>query len=231
MTANLQSLIAYYVRLLVFQYQLPKAQDTIQILANALAMDGLPDILLNAFNVPAQNRAGAVGPQLDTLGKYIGLLRSIGDPTPLPYFGFVDYSGGGNENGFSNYDGTTNPDGVFFQYQYNGTRNTDLTDDAYAFMMALKIVLNSSDGTLYSIQQFLLNLLPGLVTVVDNKNMTLTYSINVNAPVSPTVIEPYLPKPMGVGIIISTFATLGTSGGDTIVTDGGDNILIPGSAL
>lgn len=224
--ANLQSAIAYYVRLLVYQYQLPKAQQTIAILVKQLLADGLPEAVQNAFNP-----ATAVGPQLDIVGKYVGLPRTIGDPTPLPFFGFVDYAGGGNENGLSNYDGTTNPDGVFFQYQYNGTRNTALTDDAYAFMMALKIVLNSSDGTLYSIQQFLNTLLPGLVQVVDNKNMTLTYAINVKAPVSPTVIEPYLPKPMGVGIIISTFATLGTDTGDTVVTDTGDSIYIPGVSL
>lgn len=215
-------MIAYYVRLLVFEYQLPKAQGTIQILANSLMMDGLPQAVQDAFSPQS-----AVGPQLDIVGKYVGLPRNIGDPTPLPYFGFVDYAGGGNMNGLSNYDGTTNPLAVFYQYQSSGQNNTSLADNAYAFMMALKIVLNSSDGTLFSIQQFLNTLLPGMVQVVDNRDMTLTYSINVNAPVSPTVIEPYLPKPMGVGITLTTFATLGTDGGDTIVTDGGDSIFIP----
>lgn len=230
-SAQVQSAIAYYVRLLVFQYQLPKAQNTIAILVKQVLMDGLPEAVQNAYNVPQPGVPGAQGRQLDILGKYIGIPRNIGDPTPLPFFGFVDYAGGGNENGFSNYDGTTNPLGVFFLYQYQGTMNTDLSDDSYAFMMALKIVLNSSDGTLYSIQRFLDTLLPGFVTVTDNQDMTLTYTISLDAPVSPTVIEPYLPRPMGVGVTISTFSTLGTDDGDTIVTDGGDGILVPGSAL
>lgn len=229
--AQIQSAIAYYMRLLAFQYQLPKAENTIAILVKQLLMDGLPQAVQDAFKVPTTTSAGAVGKQLDVLGKYIGISRNIGEPTPLPYFGFVDYAGGGNMNGFSNYDGTTNPLGVFFLYQYQGARNTALSDDSYSFMMALKIILNSSDGTLYSIQRFLDVLLPGFVTVIDNQDMTLTYSISVNAPVSPTVLEPFLPRPMGVGINLTTFSTLGTDDGDTIVTDTGDGIKVPGSAL
>ncbi len=225
-TPNIAASVAYYQRLLPYQYQKSKALATIAAFVNQIVLDGLPEAVQNAFNVNQ-----AKGEQLDIVGKYVGLPRTIGDPTPLPYFGFVDYAGGGNENGFSNYDGTTNPLGVFFQYQYQGARNTALSDDAYSFMMNLKIVLNSSDGTLFTIQELLKTLLPGYVTVVDNKDMTLTYSISTNAPVSPTVIEPYLPKPMGVGIEITTFSTLGTDEGDTIVTEGGDTIMIPGSAL
>lgn len=219
-------MVAYYVRLLVFQFQLSKAQATIAALVNQSVMDGLPEAVQNAFNIRT-----AVGAQLDVLGKYIGIPRTIGEATPLPYFGFVDYAGGGNPNGFSNYDGTTNPDGVVFQYQYQGQRNTALSDSSYAFMMALKIILNSSDGTLYSIQQFLNALLPGLVSVIDNQDMTLTYSVSVNAPVSPLVLKPYLPKPMGVGVDITIPYTLGTSGGDTIVTEDGDHISIPGFSV
>lgn len=230
-TQQVQSAIAYYVRLLVFQYQLTKAENTIAILVKQLMMDGLPDAVQNAFNVPSPGVPGAVGRQLDILGKYIGIPRNIGEATPLPYFGFVDYAGGGNENGFSNYDGSTNALGVWFLYQYQGARNTDLSDDAYSFMMALKIILNSSDGTLYSIQRFLDTLLPGFVTVTDNQDMTLTYAVSLDSPVAPAVLEPYLPRPMGVGVTISTFSTLGTAGGDTVVTDGGDSILIPGIAL
>lgn len=223
---QLQASVSYYVRLLAFQYGLPKAQATIAALVNQAVMDGLPDAVQNAFNVNT-----AQGAQLDVLGKYIGLPRTIGEPDPLPYFGFVDYAGGGNENGFTDYDGSVNALGVFFQYQYFGQRNTNLSDDAYSFMLALKIILNASDGTLYSIQAFLNALLPGLVTVVDNKNMTLTYNVSPGAPVSPAVLEPYLPKPMGVGVTINTFYTLGTDDGDTVVTDGGDSILIPGISV
>lgn len=224
--ANIAATVAYYQRLLPYQYQKPRALATIAAFVNQVVAEGLPEAVQDAFNV-----ATARGEQLDVIGKYVGLPRAIGEAVPLPYFGFVDYAGGGNENGFSNYDGSTNPLGVFFQYQYQGTRNTDLSDDAYAFMLRLKIVLNSSDGTLFTIQRLLAELLPGFVTVTDNKDMTLSYAVSEGAPVSPTVIEPYLPKPMGVGVNLTTFATLGTDDGDTIVTDGGDSILIPGSAL
>ncbi len=223
MSANTDSMVAYYVRLIVYQFQLPRAQQMIASLVNQIIMNGLPETVQNAFNVKT-----AIGAQLDVLGKYIGLPRNVGEPAALPYFGFVDYAGGGNPHGFTNYDGSTNADAVFFEYNYQGQRNTALSDSSYSFLMALKIILNSSDGTLYSIQQYLAALLPGLVTVVDNKDMTLTYSIYANAPVSPAVLKPYLPKPMGVGVNITTFALLIADNGDKIITEDGDHILIPG---
>ncbi len=223
MSANTDAMVAYYVRLLIFEYQLPRAQQMIASFVNQIVMNGLPETVQNAFNVKT-----AVGAQLDVLGKYIGLPRTVGDPAPLPYFGFVTYAGGGNPHGFTNYDGSTNTDAVFFEYNYQGQRNTALSDASYSFLMALKIILNSSDGTLYSIQKYLDALLPGLVTVVDNKDMTLTYSVYENAPVSPSVLRPYLPKPMGVGVNITTFSFLIADNGDKIITDSGDHIIIPG---
>ena len=197
MSANDDQLIAYYVARLPWQYQLPKAQQTIAILVKQALADGLAQQVQDGFGIDT-----VVGPQLDILGKYIGLPRTIGDPAPADFFGFVDYAGGGNMNGFTSYAGGINLTGLFYDYTYSGTRNTALSDTAYRFMLKMKIILNSSDSTLFSIQAFLLLLFNGTVTVVDNRDMTLTYSVSVNAPVSPTVLQPYLPKPMGVGLNI-----------------------------
>lgn len=212
-SAQVQAAIAYYVRLLCYQYQLPKAQNTIAILVKQAQMDGLAVTLQDAFNVRT-----AVGPQLDTLGKYIGLPRTIGDPAPADFFGYVDYTGGGNPNGFTDYAGGINLTGLFYDYTYFGTRNTALSDTAYRFMLNMKIILNSSDSTLFSIQAFLLLLFGGTVTVVDNRDMTLTYTVSVNAPVSPTVLQPYLPKPMGVGINLEVLVDRITHDGDRRIT-------------
>lgn len=213
--------IAFYVNRLLYQYQKTKAQDTIAILVRQELADELPAQIRDAFNVQT-----AIGHQLDVLGKYVGLPRTIGDPAPLEYFGFVDYDGTGNQNGFSDYTSGENATVIFFDYTYYGQRNTALSDTAYAFMIALKIVLNSNDGTLYSIQNLLATMLPGYVTVVDNRDMTLKYLVSTAAPVSPTVLKPYLPKPMGVGITIEEFANIITDDGDFIVTDGGDKISV-----
>ena len=96
-----------------------------------------------------------------------------------------------------------NPDGIFLRYNYRSTSLTALPDTDYSFVMKLQIVLNSSDGTLASIQQYLKNFFPGLITVVDNKDMTLTYTISRLVPVAPAILANYLPKPMGCSIAIN----------------------------
>ncbi len=217
----IDNLISAYVRLLVFQYQLPKARAQMAIMVKQFLADGLALAVRDAYDP-----ATAVGPQLDVIGKYVGLPREIGAATPLPFFGFVRYSGvDDNDNGFRSYNDGNNSTGVFYRYGYSGTRNTALSDLSYSFMIALQIILNSSDWTLYSIQRYLAALLPGIVTIVDNKDMTLTYTITGTPPVDPAVLSAYLPKPMGVGINVITNDFLITDGGDFIVTDGGDKLV------
>lgn len=219
--ATISPLVTYYVQRLVYQYQLPKAEATIAILVKQLLADGLPFDLLEAFNLNT-----AVGAQLNTLGKYIGLPRNIGDAAALPFFGFVDYAGGGNTNGFTDYLGGVNVNGVFYQYDYQGMNATALSDTAFAFMIALKIALNSCDMTLASIQQILATILGGYVQVTDNQDMTLTYHVGPGIPVSATLLTTYLPKPMGVGINVIIESAIITGTGDNIVTGTGDTIVV-----
>lgn len=218
--SQLDNLISAYVRLLVFQFKLPKAQQQVAIMAKQFLMDGLPQQVRDAYNPYT-----AVGPQLDVVAKYIGLPRTIGLPAPLPWFGFVLAAGGGNPNGLISVNDSNNRDVVFYRSGYQGTRNTALSDTSYAFMLALQIILNSSDGTLASIQNYLKALLDGVVTVRDNLDMTLTYQINGALPVDPSVLALYLPKPMGVGINITTADFLITDSGDFLITDTGDKLV------
>lgn len=220
MSTDLDTSVAYYVGRLIYQYQKPKAQQDIAILVDQMMADGLPWELQSAFDLST-----AVGAQLDILGKYIGLPRQIGDPTPLPFFGFVLYAGGGNTNGLTDYTSGINQGVVFFDYNYYQREATALSDTSYAFMLFLKIALNSCDNTLASIQQILKTYLGSQVRVVDNKDMTLTYYVGSNLPVSSTEIEPYLPKPMGVGITVVSVANIVTGTGDSVVTGTGDNIV------
>lgn len=220
--ARVDSLIASYIRLLLWQYQKPKAQQTIAILAKQMVADGILFQIQNGYTLGT-----AVGAQLDVLGKYVGLPRNIGDPTPLPFFGFVDYAGGGNTNGLTDYTSGVNKDVVFYEYDYNQQNATSLSDTAYLYMLLLKIALNTGDMTLYGIQQTLATTLGGAVRVEDNRDMSLTYYVDDSGlPVSISTLTPYLPKPMGVRIanVVSTFNLI-TSDGDNIVTGDGDQII------
>jgi hypothetical protein len=221
MSQDLDTVLTYYVGRLITEYQKPNAQATIAILCKQMLADGLPWSLQDAYNLPT-----AIGAQLNTLGKYIGISRMIGDAAPLPFFGMVRYAGGGNQNGVTKYATTDNANVVFYRYGYNGANATALSDTAYAYMLLYKIALNQSDSTLYSIQQTLIATLAGNVRVRDNLDMTLTYFVGTNIPVSPTVLTPFLPKPMGVGIAaVVVQSNIITGTGDTVVSGTGDNIV------
>lgn len=218
---NLDTIIAYYVRRLLWQYQKPNAQRTVAITVKQLLADG---ILFQIQDGYALNTA--VGKQLDVLGKYIGLPRGIGEATPLPFFGFVDYLGGGNENGLTDYNSGINNEVVFFDYDYNERNATDLSDTAYLYMLMLKIALNTGDMSLYGIQSILETVTNGAVRVADNQDMSLNYYVGSNLPVSATVLAGYLPKPMGVRIAnVFVQNPIVTEDGDNIVTEDGDNIV------
>ena len=71
--ATTQEIIDYYADLLIIQYATkPKAYATIQLIIKNIIMDQLPDQVQNAFNID-----DAVGVQLDILGKYAGVSRSV----------------------------------------------------------------------------------------------------------------------------------------------------------
>lgn len=240
---SLATLVSYYQSLLAYQYRTkPKARDTIGIYAKQVLGDDLASELVNAFDVDL-----AVGAQLDTVGKYVGVPRDVATAPIVNFFGFWDYEepdpDAQNPNGFLNYltpevvalgdtytipsgavvtyyipivvdgdlvidgdlieTGTPGTQALFYQYQFQTQSNVALTDDSYRLLLKLKIVLNTSDNTLASIQEYLQTFLGGFVTVVDNKDMTLTYFVSPQSPLTIDVLEKYLPRPMGVGITVN----------------------------
>lgn len=86
--ATVRQLADYYVARLIVQFRTQiKAQNTIAILVKQALLDTLPSQLLNAFNVDT-----AVGAQLDTLAKYVGVPRNIGALIAAGYFGLWNYA-------------------------------------------------------------------------------------------------------------------------------------------
>lgn len=70
-----QDILNYYADLLILQYKTqPKARETIKALVTEVYSNGLLLDLIDAFNIDT-----AVGKQLDILGKYIGLNRTVKD--------------------------------------------------------------------------------------------------------------------------------------------------------
>ena len=206
MASTLADQVSYYVALLALQYRTKsRATQNIAIYVKQVLADMLVYQLQNCFDVDT-----AVGQQLDIIGKYVGVPRASGSPIPKPYFGFTLYGGSStpNVNGFRSYSNLgLNAQGIFLQYGSAALQYTDLPDTAYALLIKLKIFLNSNDARLSSIQYYLRTYLTGLVTLVDNMDMTLTYTVTASLPPSITynVLMPYLPKPMGVGVNLILF--------------------------
>lgn len=74
MTTN--ELIEYYQNLLILQYvEQPNAYATIGVLAALPIADQLPLAVQNAFNINPTLGPTAIGTQLDTIGKYVGVTR------------------------------------------------------------------------------------------------------------------------------------------------------------
>ena len=84
---TVEDLVNYYKSLIILQYRnKPKVLDTIDAFVRPTAMDLLPQAVNDAFNLDS-----AIGVQLDTLGKYIGVTRKINTFTQLIILSDSDY--------------------------------------------------------------------------------------------------------------------------------------------
>ena len=197
----LTDLTSYYSDLLAYEFRgLPNATRQMNLWAKQVVADFMAQQLTTCFDLNV-----AVGAQLDILGKYIGLSRNIGVPEDLtPYFGFQSSnSDTGNLNGFtSSTNPAVNAQGIWYQSTFVGQANYALTDDAYRFMLRLKIAQNTNPETLSAIMQFVHDHLSGFAALVDNKDMSITYTLGQKMPVGITAatLANYLLRPMGVGV-------------------------------
>lgn len=220
--SSISQILDYYADRLIAQYrEQPNARATIQIFGKQIVADDVASALALAFSIDT-----AVGAQLDILGKYIGVNRNVGDTIPdeNTYFGFADYVGTSNENGMADYtDAFANPGCLFYLYQYAAGVPSALTDEQYRLILKLQIVANSSDGTLYSLQNALATFLSGAFEIVDAKDMTLVYVLQTFPPVSLTVLRRFLPRPMtlGASVIVTSPIHRCVDGGTLRETDSG----------
>jgi hypothetical protein len=280
--ATLAAKVDYYVDRLILQYRTKaKARATVAIGVKTILADDLASQLSLAFSLDQ-----AVGPQLDVLGKYIGVGRNIGRSSPPGLFSLWDYhasfdpakyqgtwdpatdnpvipaAAGGNDgfwyvasadghsvspiaadfqcgdiiwsngavwaksteesgNGLTSYsNGGINANGVFWSYSAAGRAFSALTDESYRTVLKLQAILNHNDGTLSAIVKALVTFFPGQIKVVDNTDMTLTYTVLSTVPLSKEILTSFLPRPMGVGITVIIVDPVPAGGGKLTTEDG-----------
>ena len=129
-------------------------------------------------------------------------------------------------------DLSVNLNGVFYSDAFYSGQNSDLTDNEYRTVIQLKAILNSNDGTLASIMGYLNTFFPGLISLVDNQDMTMNYYVVSTIALSKELLQIYLPRPMGVGMTITIVSPppvggghLKTEGGDILTTEDGSPII------
>lgn len=227
----------YYANLLAQQYRgLPRASAQVRLFTKQAWCDLLAQAVGSAFDLDT-----AIGTQLDVLGKYIGVSRLQDDPASKPYFGFHETEGGGNWLGMrSTTDPAINANVIWYSVGDAQLNPTALTDAQYRLLLNLKIACNICDETLYSIQNLLHELLPGLVALVDHKDMTMTYTVTQSVPISPTILVKFLPRPMAVGVsldivtavaapdTLSKSISVGSPGFWTVTTDAPSEVDVTG---
>lgn len=136
-----------------------------------------------------------------------------------------------NANGFTATGNlATNANSIFYRTSFAGALNTNLTDAQYRTIIKLKALLNSDPGTTASITGALYAFFPGLITVVDGQDMTLSYFVNSAVPLDADLLRRFLPKPMGVGINVTIVSPL-PPGGDGITTEGGFSLTTEGGEV
>ena len=217
---TLQDVTNYYAGLLALQYRgKPKAAATIQILVKQAVADFFAAQIQEAFNLDT-----AVGAQLDVIAKYIGVNRNSNTPVSVQFFTFADATGSAGGNGYNDTQAASLNAFIYEDANGAGGPTTAFSDIQFRFILKLQIALNHFDGTFRYIGNFLATYFPGQITVTDNLNMTLTYTVQPGLPISNTVLANFLPRPLGVGITVTSpgsFPSRVTTDGSTRVTTDG----------
>lgn len=199
-------LIAYYVNLLIMQYNIkPKARATVSTLVQAAVANLIIQQVENAFNITT-----AVGVQLDILAKYVGAQRTIyGLDITKQYFQFRFAADAPPPtttwNGFAD---VANPiTSWFFLTVRDFDANVDvLTDGQLSSLIQYLASLESMDFTVEATDNLFLQYFGTYVTWVDNMDMTMTITHNnTSDPNTLFEIVKFLnafPRPAGVALTI-----------------------------
>jgi|SRR5579863_4786492 len=135
----------------------------------------------------------ASGQQLDFVGQWVGISRSLLVPIPGKYFSF-DTVGLGFDQGIW-FDSQNPPEGI-----------VTMDDGTYRIMIRAKILANTWDGSLGMANEGLAKIFPnGSVQMKDNFNMTYSLIVAGDAPSAlflSLVQQGYIPlHPAGVQLV------------------------------
>lgn len=209
---TVEQLVDYYVNLLIIQYtSLPKATQTITLLAEIMMASGVFLDVENAYNVYPEFGPTAVGKQLDVIGKYVGVDRFYTAIDLVNYFATVLYSQAGSlpssppAFGMSTY-------ADFTDFAYNGTlrygdivtSENALNDTDFLTLIQFMILCNNMNYSAYSIDNALWEIFGAALHAETTGHMEMTFFIlgPITTLISVILFKGLLPVPMGVGFTV-----------------------------
>lgn len=205
-TATLNNLLDYYANLLIVQYNgKPKAVATIKMIANLILANLLILQIRNGFDWRT-----AVGPQLDIIGRWVGVTRNY---TGSLYWGhtFLSYPYSEQlapednteifQHGYSNYQTFNSDIGGVLTYQNMGYVEQSLDDNDFRIVIGLKIIKNSINFTAKNIDDAIWEYFNGQVyTTWEPHEITYNYPASLETIMEVCYYKNVLPAPTGVKI-------------------------------
>ena len=198
-----ESLIAYYVNLLIIQYNnKPKARAHIQAIITALMIYDIAIAVRDGFNLET-----AIGKQLDILSKIIGVSRTVtGASFTRNYFGYALYTDTApfKFSGYADYT-AINVDEQFRLYVEDNRALFDLNDTELRMMLKMQIIKNNSNGSMKAIDDLLDAFFPGQVIFNERYPMGETFIFQEGLRRLATIAqaEDLLPRPSGVNLTVA----------------------------
>lgn len=201
MTAD--QLVAYYKNLLIIQYKnKPKAAATVGLLSTQVIADLIYSQVQDGFDLST-----ATGEQLEILGSYVGVYRTIAgfSPSGVAFFQLPDYSDGLGFGGFADYSDVADPINFWKLYTMIPTAYV-MSDGQMSQLIAYVIAVHISDHSNASIDLILQQFFGIYATLTDNEDMTMTYTHDAtNDPNLLFAIVNFLgllPQPAGVAVSV-----------------------------
>lgn len=200
-TEVIESLISYYVDLLIVQYHnKTNARATIDAVIREGIANGLVFDVRDAFSVDT-----ASGVQLDIIGQYVGVNRFYQSQDLVgTWFGYSDAFSyePPDVTGYSRPADFLTKTGEFLSASDIIGTGYSLSDTDFRLLIKLKILLNNSNFSNGSIDSDIYQIFGESLYAVDNLNMSMEYftSSELSLIVKVALAKELLPHPMGVRI-------------------------------
>ena len=198
--STLAELQDYYPSLLILQYrEKTRWTQLIQSIVQEAWLDGIVQTESACFDLDT-----AVGAQLDIIGKIVGVSRNIyGLDLSHTFFELTSYTGSPSGINMQLYSDTVAGPEIMLTYRTDAIYS--MSEFEMRTMIKFKIIYNNVMRSTKGITEAMFALFGSSVTVVDNKNMSLTLSVKQPYYNVFTVANylGYIPKPMGISYTIN----------------------------